>query len=109
LIESYRNLISVKEPSYLFLTSSTLKGKQRKEIFKLYILKNSISNLLVFDKKDKYINQEKKFNFLNSSAKILYQIEGTNELIKGKKFIRSEQIAQPLRSNLLTETMFSNI
>jgi hypothetical protein len=72
-------------------------------------LKNRISNLLVFDKKDKYTNQEKKFNFLISSAKILDQIEATNELIDGKIYTHSKQRAQPLRRNLRTEGMSRNI
>jgi hypothetical protein len=44
LIERYRNIISHKEPTYLFLTSSTLKEKQRKKIFKLYILSSELSS-----------------------------------------------------------------
>jgi hypothetical protein len=99
----------MKEPTYLFLTSSTLKEKQRKEIFRLYILKNRISNLLVFDKKGKYRNQEKKFNVANSTANISNQIDASDGLIEGKKFKHSNQIALPSRSNLRALSMSSNL
>jgi hypothetical protein len=99
----------VKEPYYLFLISSTLKEKQRKEIFRLYILKNRISNLLVFDKKDKYTNPEKKFNVTNPLANILNQIEITDEIIDGEILINSEQRTQPLRSNSQTESISINL
>jgi hypothetical protein len=59
--------------------------KQRKEIFKLYILKNEIPNLLVTNGKDKYTTQEKKFNHTSSLAKILNQVGATDELFDEKK------------------------
>jgi hypothetical protein len=68
-------------------------------------LKSEISNLLVFDKKDKIINHKMKFNPSNSTSKVLNQINATDELVDRKIFKHSKQRAQPLRSDLRTESM----
>jgi hypothetical protein len=83
--------------------------KQRKEIFKIYNLKNRIQNLLVSDKKKKNINLEKKFNFSNSTSNFINQITATDELIEGNALNHSEQKAQPLRSKFRTMSMSSNL
>jgi hypothetical protein len=109
LIERYRSRISYKEPTYLFLTSTTFKEKQRKELFKLHILKIELSSLLVFNKKEKILHHKTKFNLSNSSSKTLNQIKVTNELIDGEISNHSKQRAQPLRSDVRTESMYINI
>jgi hypothetical protein len=109
LIERYRSIISHKEPTYLFLTSSTIKEKQRKEIFKLHILRSELPDLLVFDKKERFRNHETKFNISNSSSETLNQIKATNESIEGKIFNHSKQEAQPLRSEFRSESMSINL
>jgi hypothetical protein len=93
LIERYRSILSLKKPTYLFLTSSTFKEKQRKEIFKLHIFRSELSSLLVFNKKEKILNHKTKLNLSNPSSETLNQIKATNELIKEKIFNHSKQEA----------------
>jgi hypothetical protein len=98
----------IERSTYLFLTTSIKEEKQRKEIFELHILKNNLSNLLVSDEKEKVINHEMKFNVAESSSS-LNRIKATDELVEGKIVNHPKQRAQPLRSNLRTESMSSNI
>jgi hypothetical protein len=49
------------------------------------------------------------FNSSHSSTEILNRIEATDESIEGKEFLHSTQLAQPIRSNLQTESMSNNL
>jgi hypothetical protein len=105
LIEIYCRILSTKEPTYLFLTSSTLKT--RKEIFKIHILKSNLQNPSLSDKKRKIKN--KKMHDLTDSTTNINQIKATDELIDGNNFERSNQKAQPFRSNFRTSGMSNNL
>jgi hypothetical protein len=104
LTERYRSILSINEPTYLFLTSSILKT--RKEIFKIHILKSSLQNLLISDKKENL--NLKKYNFSNSTPSNINQITATDDLIEGSIFKHSKQEAQPFRSELRTTSTASN-
>jgi hypothetical protein len=105
LIERYRSILSINEPTYLFLTSSILKTP--KEIFKIHILKSNLQNILVSDKKGNF-NIKKKHDLSNSTTNI-NQITATDELIDGNDFKHSNQEAQPFRSELRTSSMSNNL
>jgi hypothetical protein len=87
LIERYRSMLSINEPTYLFFTSSILKS--RKEIFKIHILKSSLQNFLSEKRSN---NNMKKHNLSNSTTNI-NQSEATDDLIEGKIVKRSNQEA----------------
>jgi hypothetical protein len=67
------------------------------------------SNNLTIQEENVHFNQERMFNSSNSTAESLNRIEAKDESIEGKEFLRSKQLAQPIRSNLQTESMSNNL
>jgi hypothetical protein len=87
---------------------------------KIHILRSSLQNLLIPDKRrkkkknkliteeGKFLNQIEEFKSPNYDANS-YQIKATDEYIEGEISSRSKQLAQPSRSNFVFWSMTNNL